>query len=214
MASPQLRSGRADRKTTNRFFESIKDLKKAHHKLFSGEVHAAISRRYVGTSTFGLVTCSVRVLAEGQGEVRLRPYIRRGLAALLDQFDDHLPYEVTLTANVILKRPVLGRGGRKKPTYMYSVYYGQTFDSEGSSETQKTALTRAYYMKDLGDVSRFPEVLDTEEILNQFELLFDDSESSVHSLINYVVLFRRRISRPYQKSSKRVRSQKTYSLAI
>lgn len=121
--------------------------------------------------------------------------------------------QVSLTANVILRRPVLGRGG-KKNIYMYSVYYGQTFDSEGSSENQKTALTSTYYMRDLGDVTRFPALINTEEIINQFGLLFDDSESSIHDLINYVILFRRTTRRPMVRTSKKGKNQKTYSISI
>jgi len=97
---------------------------------------------------------------------------------------------------------------------MYSVYYGQTFDSEGSSENQKTALTETYYMKDLGDVARFPAVVNTEEIINQFALIFDDSESSIHDLINYVILFRRITKRPNIRVTRKGRSQKTMRLAI
>jgi len=90
----ELRGVRCFRRVNNLFFESINDLKRAHYKLFSPEPHAAISRRYLGSNGFGLVTCSVRVLGYKVSNINLRPFIRRGLAALIDQLDGDSPYEV------------------------------------------------------------------------------------------------------------------------
>lgn len=88
----------------------------------------------------------------------------------------------------------------------YSVYYGETFDCEGSCQHQRTSVTKSYYMRDLGDVDRFPRNIHMHQVIEQFEHIFNDSAASVHSVINYVILLRRLIEKP--------KGKKTYSGGI
>ena len=90
----RLRARKEIRKDTNRFFNSISDLRRAHRKLFDPSIHAAINRRYVGGSGYGLMTCSVRCPAREGESARLRPVLGRALAYLIDQFDSDSPYQV------------------------------------------------------------------------------------------------------------------------
>lgn len=95
--SQRLLGRREVRKETNRFFNSIADLRRAHKRLFENKLHASISRRYVGSTGYGLMTCSVRLQAgSDQDAVQLRPFVRRALAYLIDQFDSVSPYQVRL----------------------------------------------------------------------------------------------------------------------
>ena len=62
--------------------------------MFEPGVYAAINRRYVGGSSHGLMTCTVRVLAGSAETAELRPVLARAMAYLIDQFDSDYPYEV------------------------------------------------------------------------------------------------------------------------
>ena len=97
----RLRARREIRKDTNRFFNSINDLRRAHRRLFDPEIHAAINRRYVGGSGYGLMTCSVRCPAREGEAAKLRPALTRALAYLIDQFDSDSPYQVIEAALIV-----------------------------------------------------------------------------------------------------------------
>jgi len=94
--------GRGYRKNTHRFFNSIYDLKRAHRKLFQSGISASINRRYVGGSSYGLMTCTVRVLAGTAETAELRPVLTRAMAYLIDQFDSNFPYEVCVLITATL----------------------------------------------------------------------------------------------------------------
>ena len=95
----------------------------------------------------------------------------------------------------------------------YSVYYGQTFDVEGSSQHQRAAVSKSYYVRDLGDVDRFPEKVYMHHVIEQFEHIFEDSAASVHSIINYVLLIRRLIEKPKARTARR-KGAKTTTISI
>ena len=124
-------------------------------------------------------------------------------------------FQVSLTANVVLQRPTddFDPDRKRKGPMQYSVYYGETFDCEGSCSHQAKAVTENYYMSDAGDVARFPRVITEQEVTEQFEHIFDDSAASVHSLINYVILFRRSVETPKYRR-RRSRKGHTYSIQI
>ena len=93
----------------------------------------------------------------------------------------------------------------------YSVYYGQTFDCEGSCNHQRTSLSESYYLRDLGDVSRFPRRIFMSDVIEQFLNIFEDSLASIHSVINYVLLIRRPLEKPKVRGPRRA---STYRIEI
>ena len=121
---------------------------------------------------------------------------------------------MTLTANCILQRPVDDYAVQRsrRGSMQYSIYYGQTFDREGSCQHQRVSVYKSYYVRDLGDVSRFPEKVYLHHVVDQFEHIFEDSAASVHSIVNYVLLIRRLIEKP--KSSRRRAKNQTTTISI
>jgi len=118
-----------------------------------------------------------------------------------------------VTANVIVQRPFYEDepSSSLRGKLQYSVYYGQTFDCDGDCTHQRTALTESYYLRDLGDVVRFPKKIYMSDVIDQFTNIFEDSAASVHSVINYVLLIRRPLEKPKLRAS---RKPCTYSISI
>ncbi len=187
---------------TGGYRRNLADLRRAHHKLYSQATHVQYQKYAILGSTHGLVTCTLRVRATpGNHIAHLRYRAARTLTRLYAELGGQPVFEVSLTANFVLART--DDFGERS----YSVFYGQSFgQSERDFENRHLrglgppARDSPWpkVLRHAGDVSKIPEVVTPDDVSGEYERIFDQSSVTVHSIINYVLIFRSFLPRYYR----------------
>lgn len=116
-------------------------------------------------------------IREGEDEAAVREHLREALVSLFETFGPGL-FEVTLTANVVLK-------GNYDGADSYSIFYGQDYADRDLNAAPKVEV------RDLAQAALLPTSFSAAQFDSIFGATFENTTVSVDSVIAQVYIFRR-----------------------
>ena len=194
--------------TEGGYRSSLNQLRAAHWRLYQQETHVEYKKNAILGTSHGLITCTLRVRASPVRQIaHLRFRAARTLTRLYAELSmQRQPvFEATLTANFVLEKT------DEFGDTTYSVFYGQSFgECEREFEDRHLAAGRAaqqgpggrwpVVLTQVADVDQIPEIVTPDDVSHEYEKLFDESDVTVHSIINYVLIFRSFLPHHYRQA--------------